>query len=268
MNRLSANFENARARGTKLLLPFLTGYYPDRDTFLRLLFEMERAGADGVEVGIPFSDPSADGPTIQTTSQRALAQGATVKKILAAVAEARAGGLKLPLLYMTYYNPVYAFGPGLFAVAARDSGADGVLVVDLPPEEDGEFRPHAEEAGLAFIRLVAPTTPEARIPLVVSGVSGFVYCVSVTGVTGVKKPVAELVGGLVDKVRRHTALPVLAGFGVTGPEAASSLAGVCDGVIVGSALMEAFGDKRGRDAVEAAGAFVRGLRAALGGDQP
>lgn len=263
MSRLEDVLRAARQRDRKCLVPFFTGGFPDRETFVGLLLEAEAAGADAVEVGIPFSDPSADGPVIQRTSERALAEGTTVRSLLEDVAGARRRGLTLPLLFMTYFNPVLAFGPADFAKAAAAAGADGVLVVDLPPEEAAEFAPVAREAGLDTVFLVAPTTPEARVPAVASPCSGFAYCVSVTGVTGEKKPLAETVGEIVERVRRHTDLPALVGFGVSGPDAAGAIARLSDGVIVGSALLRAVGDRRGESAVEAAGAFLRSLRRAL-----
>ena len=263
MNRLESTLRGARDVGRKLLVPFFTGNYPDRDTFVDLLLEAQAAGADAVEVGLPFSDPSADGPVIQHASECALAGGATVRGIFAAVAEARGRGLELPLLYMTYYNPILAFGGEAFAAAAVDSGADGVLVVDLPAEESGEFAPVARVAGLDTVFLVAPTTPGSRIGPVLAGCSGFAYCVSVAGVTGEKKPVVETVGALVSRVRAVTDLPALVGFGVSGPVAARSIAAVSDGVIVGSALLATLGDQNGAPAVSAAGVFLRELRAAL-----
>jgi len=265
VSRLETALRAARDRGGKLLVPFFTGEYPDRETFRLLLLEAQAAGADALEIGVPFSDPSADGPVIQRASECALAGGATVRRLLEDLADARGRGLTLPVLFMTYYNPVLAFGPEAFARAASEAGADGVLVVDLPPEEAGEFAPAARAAGLDTVFLVAPTTPDARIPKVLAGCRGFVYCVSVTGVTGDKKPLAETVGGMVASVRRHTDLPALVGFGVSGPEAARALAAVSDGVIVGSALLRALGTASGEEAVRAAGAFLRGLRAALDG---
>lgn len=263
MSRLEEALRAARARGAKSLVPFLTGGYPDRETFFRLLFAAEACGADAVEVGLPFSDPSADGPVIQRASKEALERGATVQGIVDAVAEARGQGLALPLLFMTYFNPVLAFGPARFVGAARDAGADGVLVVDLPPEEAGELVPHAHEAGLDTVFLVAPTTPDARIPRVVRHCRGFLYCVSVTGLTGEKRPAAQEVGALVARVRRCTDLPVLVGFGVEGPETARTMAGLSDGVIVGSALLKSLDGLKGDEAVEAATRFLRSLRAAV-----
>lgn len=265
MSRLEEVLRERRAQGRKLLVPFLTGRHPDRETFLLALLAAERAGADAVEVGIPFSDPSADGPTIQRASEVALRGGATVRGLLDDVAEARRRGLSIPLVFMTYYNPVFAFGGEAFAAAAWQAGADGVLVVDLPPEEGGEFGPLARAAGLDTVQLIAPTTPDGRIPLVLEGCLGFVYCVSVTGVTGEKRPaVAEAVGELVTRVRTHTDLPVLVGFGVETPEGATALAAVSDGVIVGSALLRHFEGLQGEEAAEAVKEFVASLRSALG----
>ncbi len=263
MSRLEASLRAARSRGRKLLVPFFTGDYPDRQTFVTLLLAAQRSGADAVEVGIPFSDPSADGPVIQKASECALAGGATVRTILEDLAGARAGGLSIPVVLMTYFNPILAFGPEAFSRAAAEAGADAVLVVDLPAEEAEEFAPAARAVGLETIFLVAPTTPDRRVPKVLAHCSGFVYCVSVTGVTGEKKPVAEAVGELTARVRRHTDLPALVGFGVTGPEAARAIAEVSDGVIVGSALLGAVGDRSGPDAVAAAEPFLRALRDAL-----
>jgi len=263
MSRLETALRIARNGGRKLLVPFFTGDYPDRQTFRRLLLEAQAAGADALEVGIPFSDPSADGPVIQQASACALAGGATVRALLEDLSAARAEGLTLPVLFMTYFNPVLAFGPEAFAAAAQEAGADGVLVVDLPVEEAAEFAPVARAAGLDTVFLVAPTTPESRVPKVVAECRGFVYCVSVTGVTGEKRPLVETVGELVSRVRPHTDLPALVGFGVSGPEAARALAAVSDGVIVGSALLQAAGELAGDPAVRAAGEFLRSLRAAL-----
>jgi tryptophan synthase alpha chain len=227
------------------------------------LLVAEASGADAVEVGIPFSDPSADGPVVQHASERALAVGTTVRTIFDDVSRARDRGLTIPLLYMTYYNPVLAWGAEPFARAARDAGADGVLVVDLPPEEASEFAPAARQNDLATVFLVAPTTPDDRIPKVVAECRGFVYCVSVTGVTGQKRALVGEVDQIVQRVRRHTDLPALVGFGVSGPEAAATIAGVSDGVIVGSALLKEIKQTQRDAVVEAAGAFLRSLRKAL-----
>jgi tryptophan synthase alpha chain len=264
VSRLEERLRAAKDAGKKILVPFFTGCYPDCGTFVELLLAAERAGADAVEAGIPFSDPSADGPVIQAASERALKAGATVDRLLAAVKTARDRGLTIPLLYMTYYNPVLHHGPEAFAQDARESGADGVLVVDLPAEEAGEFAPAARAAGLDTVFLVAPTTPAARVPLVLEGCGGFVYCVSVTGVTGQKKPAAETVAETVARIRPHTTLPVLVGFGVSDAASARALAAVSDGVIVGSALVKAIEGKTGAAAAVAAEGFLKELRAALG----
>lgn len=263
MGRLETVLMQKKRAGKKLLLPFLTGNFPDRETFVELLLAVEEEGADAVEVGLPFSDPSADGPVIQRVSALALARGATVQGILDAVREARGRGLSLPLLTMTYYNPVLRFGPEAYAKAAAKAGVDGVLVVDLPPEEADEFAPAAREAGLDTVFLVAPTTPPERLPALLAGCRGFVYCVSVTGVTGAKQAAADTVGAMVARLRPLTDLPALVGFGVNDPASARAMAGVSDGVIVGSALLTAIGDATGDEAVEKAKTFVRSLAQAL-----
>jgi tryptophan synthase alpha chain len=263
MSRLETSLRAARDGRRKALVPFLTGSYPDGGTFVDLLLTAERAGADAVEVGIPFSDPSADGPVVQRSSTLALRGGATVGGILSAVTEARRSGLSIPLLFMTYYNPVLAFGGKEFAAAAGRAGADGVLVVDLPPEEAAEFAPCAREAGLATVFLVSPTTPVERIPRVLAEASGFVYCVSVTGVTGQKRPEPSLVSEVVGRVRACSDLPALVGFGVEDGRAARDVAALSDGVVIGSALLRAIGDLRGDGAVRAALGFLSEVRAAL-----
>lgn len=263
MNVLEKKFRAKIEAGGKILLPYLTGLYPDRETFVKLLFAVEKAGADGLEVGIPFSDPSADGPVLQEASARALKGGATVRGIMEAVAEAREKGFSLPLVYMTYFNPVLAFGPEAFAVAARESGADALITVDLPPEEAGELVPHARKAGLASVMLVAPTTGADRIPAILENASGFVYCVAVTGVTGVKKPTAATIAEIAGRLRPHTDLPVLAGFGINDAPSAAALAAHADGVIVGSALTTAIGNLSGDEAARAAIEFLSPLRAAI-----
>ncbi len=263
MSRLETALRSARSGGRKLLVPYLTGGYPDRDTFVRVLEAFQEAGADAAEVGLPFSDPSADGPVIQRASECALAGGATTASVFADVAAARARGVHIPLLVMTYYNPVLAAGGERFAAEAAQAGLDGVLVVDLPAEEAAEFTPLARAAELDTVMLVAPTTPEVRLPTALWGCSGFVYCVSVTGVTGDKRPLADTVGGLVARVRRHTDLPALVGFGVSDPASAGAMARLADGVIVGSALIGALGDATGAAAAERARAFIGSLRAAL-----
>ncbi|MHB9149324.1 MAG: tryptophan synthase subunit alpha [Thermoleophilia bacterium] len=257
--RVETALRAKRAAGGKALVPFLTGEFPDGPTFERLLFGAEAAGADAVEVGIPFSDPAADGPVIQETSRLALEGGATVASLLARVAACRSRGLKVPLLLMTYYNPILAFGPKAFCGAAREAGVDGMLVVDLPPEEAEELTGPAAVAGLETVFLVAPTTPERRLPVILEHCRGFVYCVSVTGVTGGVTDDTRCAAEVVARVRRHTDLPALVGFGVAGPESAQKLAAVSDGVIVGTALLRAIGGLRGEAAAAAATLFLEGL---------
>lgn len=261
--RVESALRARRAVGGKALVPFLTGEFPDGDTFERLLFAAEGAGADVVEVGIPFSDPAADGPVIQEASRLALAGGATVASLLDRICACRARGLHVPLLLMTYFNPILAFGPEAFCRAAGVAGVDGLLVVDLPPEEAGEIVGPAAAAGLETVFLVAPTTPEARLPVILEHCRGFVYCVSVTGVTGGTAADAGRAAAVVERVRRHTDLPALVGFGVSGPASAQRLAAVSDGVIVGSALLRAVGAAPGEAAIAAGSDFLQGLRRAV-----
>ncbi len=263
MGRLEIELKKKKDAGQKILVPFVTGMWPDADSFAAILHALQRGGADAIEVGIPFSDPAADGPVIQRSSQLALERGATLRGIFAAVKKAREEGLTVPLLYMTYFNPVFNLGAENFALEAARSGADGVLVVDLPPEEAGEFAPMVRKEGLDTVFLVAPTTPERRMRKVLAECGGFVYCVSVAGVTGEKKPVTELVSETVGKVRPITGLPVLVGFGVSTPEAASSIARISDGVIIGSALIDKIGDARGAEAARRAFEFVSSVKKAL-----
>lgn len=252
-----------RSQGGKALVAFLTFGYPDEDTFESLLFAAEAAGADVVEVGLPFCDPVADGPVIRRASHLALAAGVTVTSLFACVAGCRARGLRVPLLLMTYFMPVRAFGTASLCRTAARAGVDGLLVADLLPEQVEGFMAPATEFGLETVFLVTPATPESEIPTIVARCGGFVYCVSVVGATGgvTVSPVqaARVVAG----VRRHTTLPALVGFGVADSEGARRFASISDGVIVGSALLQAIGDRRGEEAVGAASSFLGGLRSAL-----
>jgi tryptophan synthase alpha chain len=212
---------------------------PDLATSLALLKALPAAGADLIEVGMPFTDPMADGPAIQAAGLRALHAGTTLKKTLALVAEFRAGDSTTPLVLMGYYNPIYVYGVEAFLVDAKAAGVDGLIVVDLPPEEDTELCLPALRAGLNFIRLATPTTDDARLPAVLANTSGFVYYVSITGITGAATPDYSTVKSAVLRIKGHTALPVAVGFGVKTAATAATIAGVADAVVVGSALVEA-----------------------------
>jgi len=212
---------------------------PDAATSLAIVAALPKAGADVIEIGMPFSDPMADGPAIQAAGQRALRGGQTLRKTLALVGDFRGGDPDTPVVLMGYYNPIYVYGVEAFLGDAKAAGVDGLIVVDLPPEEDEELCLPALKAGLNFIRLATPTTDDKRLPAVLANTSGFVYYVSITGVTGSAAPDASKVGEAVARIKRHTRLPVAVGFGVKDAASAAGVAAKADGVVVGSALVEA-----------------------------
>ena len=237
--RIDARFALARAENRAALVTFVTAGDPDHATSLEILRSLPKAGADVIELGMPFTDPMADGPAIQAAGLRALAGGETLEKTLDLVRDFRAGDDATPIILMGYYNPIYVRGVESFLIEAKAAGVDGLIVVDLPPEEDEELCLPALAQGLAFIRLATPTTDDARLPAVLKNTAGFVYYVSVTGVTGVATPDFKVVSGAVARLKRHTDLPVAVGFGVKTPEHAAAIAAGADGVVVGSALVEA-----------------------------
>lgn len=261
--RIEVALREKRSRGGKALVPFLMFGYPDVDTFEGLLFAAEAAGADVVEVGIPFSDPVADGPVIKRASHLALAAGTTVPSLFESVAGCRARGLRVPLLLMTYFEPARAFGTASLCRTAARAGIDGLLVVDLLPEQVEGFLAPATGFGLETVFLVTPSTPKSEIPVIVARCSGFVYCVSLVGATGGEPASPARAARVVAGVRRYSNLPALVGFGVGDPEGARRIASISDGVIVGSALLRALGDRRGEEAVAAASVFLAGLRSAV-----
>jgi len=247
--RIDARFAELKAQGRAALVTFLTAGDPDSETSLALIKALPKAGADVIELGMPFTDPMADGPAIQASSQRALKAGQTMKKTLAMVRAFRKQDDATPIVLMGYYNPIYIFGVERFLTDAKAAGVDGLIVVDLPPEEDAELCLPALKAGLSFIRLATPTTDDHRLPAVLANTSGFVYYVSITGVTGTAVPDAGKVSGAVDRIKRHTALPVAVGFGVRTAAHARAIAKGADGVVVGSALVDALKaslDKNGK----------------------
>lgn len=254
--RIDTRFAALKAEGRKALVTFTTAGDPDYDTALALLKQLPEAGADVVELGMPFSDPMADGPAIQASSQRALKAGQTLKKTLAMVRDFRKDDNETPLVLMGYYNPIYIFGVDAFIAECLDAGVDGLIVVDLPPEEDEEFCIPAIKAGLNFIRLATPTTDDKRLPAVLRNTSGFVYYVSIAGITGTKAPDPAKVHAHVARIKENTDLPVAVGFGVSTPEQARAIASGADGVVVGTALVkiiEAALDKKGQPAPDTAG---------------
>ncbi|MGA8076470.1 MAG: tryptophan synthase subunit alpha [Xanthobacteraceae bacterium] len=237
--RIDRRFAALKQEGRAALVTFTMAGDPDYATSVALLKALPKAGADVIELGMPFTDPMADGPAIQAAGLRALHAGQTLKKTLAAVREFRAGDDVTPLVLMGYYNPIYVYGVDRFLADATVAGVDGLIVVDLPPEEDGELCLPALHAGLNFIRLATPTTDDKRLPTVLTNTSGFVYYVSITGITGSAAPDAGKVAAAVARIKRHTKLPVCVGFGVRTAEQARAIADGADGVVVGSALVEA-----------------------------
>jgi tryptophan synthase alpha chain len=235
MQRIQDKF----ASKSKALVTFVTAGDPDYASSLEILKGLPAAGADLIELGMPFSDPMADGPAIQRSYQRALRSGLTLRKTLEMVRAFRETDRQTPLILMGYYNPIYVFPVDAFLAEAVESGVDGLIVVDVPPEADDELCLPALEAGLSFIRLVAPTTGDTRLPRVLANASGFVYYVSITGVTGTRAPDLGPVARNVGRIKAQTPLPVVVGFGGRTPEQAKAFASVADGVVVGSALVDA-----------------------------
>ena len=237
--RIDHRFAALKTDGRAALVTFLTAGDPDPETSLAILRALPAAGADVVELGMPFSDPMADGPAIQMSSQRALKAGQTLRKTLDMVGDFRKTDNSTPIVLMGYYNPIYIYGVDRFLADAKSAGVDGLIVVDLPPEEDEELCLPALAAGLNFIRLATPTTDDKRLPAVLANTSGFVYYVSITGITGAATPDPGKVMGAVARIKRHTKLPVAVGFGVRTAEQAAAIAAGTDGVVVGSALVSA-----------------------------
>jgi tryptophan synthase alpha chain len=245
--RIEARFAALKREGRAALVTFVTAGDPDPATSLEILRALPQAGADVIEFGMPFTDPMADGPAIQASSLRALKAGQNMKKTLAMVAEFRKADAVTPIVLMGYYNPIYIYGVARFLLDAKAAGVDGLIVVDLPPEEDEELCLPALKAGLNFVRLATPTTDDKRLPAVLANTSGFVYYVSITGITGMAAPDTGKVSAAVRRIKRHTALPVAVGFGVKTATHARAIAEVADGVVVGSALVDALRQSLDRD---------------------
>jgi tryptophan synthase alpha chain len=245
--RIDRRFAALNKQGRAALVTFTMAGDPDYATSLAILKALPKAGADVIELGMPFTDPMADGPAIQAAGLRALHAGQNMKKTLAAVRDFRAGDDATPIVLMGYYNPIYIYGVERFLADAKSAGVDGLIVVDLPPEEDSELCLPAMKAGLNFIRLATPTTDEKRLPTVLTNTSGFVYYVSITGITGATAPDTGKVAAAVAWIKRHTKLPVCVGFGVRTAAHARAIAEGADGVVVGSALVEAVRQSLGPD---------------------
>lgn len=237
--RIDATFARLRDEGRAALVTFITAGDPGYEASLELLKALPGAGADVIELGMPFSDPMADGPAIQASSLRALRAGQTMRKTLQMVRAFREHDQRTPIVLMGYYNPIYVYPGTEFLADAKAAGADGLIVVDLPPEADDELCLPALAKGLSFIRLTAPTTDDKRLPAVLANTSGFVYYVSITGITGTREPDLAAVESNVARIKAHTPLPVAVGFGVKTPEQARSIGAYADGVVVGSAIVNA-----------------------------
>jgi tryptophan synthase alpha chain len=242
VTRIDARLGKLKAEGRAALVTFVTAGDPDAATSLAILKALPGAGADIIEFGMPFSDPMAEGPPIQAADIRALGAGQTLARTLEQVRAFREGDDETPIVLMGYYNPVYSYGVDRFVHDAKEAGVDGLIIVDLPPEEDEELCLPAIEAGISFIRLATPTSDDVRLPVLLRNSSGFVYYVSVLGVTGVKSAAAGDVAAAVARIKTHTDLPVMVGFGVKTGEQAAAIAEHADGVVVGSALVNAVRD--------------------------
>ncbi|MEO0939247.1 MAG: tryptophan synthase subunit alpha [Pseudomonadota bacterium] len=254
MSRIDAKFAELKAAGKKAFVSYVMAGDPDYDASLALVRGLPGAGVDIIELGLPFTDPMADGPTIQLAGQRALEAGMTLERTLDLARAFRAQDDTTPIVLMGYYNPIYSRGVDAFLAEAKEAGIDGLIVVDLPPEEDDELCIPAQAAGLNFIRLATPTTDDARLPKVLSNTSGFVYYVSITGITGAAEAQAGDVGPEVARIKAATDLPIIVGFGINTPEKSRAIAAVADGAVVGSAIVAKSGEP-----VEDVLAFVKSL---------
>jgi tryptophan synthase alpha chain len=258
MNRIEAAFQNK-----PIFMPYFPLGYPDLATSIDVIEALAKHGADLIEVGLSFSDPLADGPVVQQATQTALEKGITIKKSLEAVKQIRSRGVDIPLVLMGYYNPMLSYGLKKFVCDAVEAGADGFIVPDLPLEESGDLIEAVHESSLpvALIQMIAPTTPDARMEKIAGDSSGFIYLVSVIGVTGERKSISEGLENMIARVRKHTSVPVCVGFGISTPEQARQIGALADGVIVGSACVKAIGASD--RPVDAAKEFARSFQAAL-----
>jgi len=257
--RIDARFAELKTEGRAAFITFLMAGDPDIDTSLAIIKALPKAGADVIEIGMPFTDPMADGPAIQAAGLRALKAGTTLKKTLALVRDFRVDDNATPIVLMGYYNPIYIYGVDKFIADAKIAGVDGLILVDLPAEEDDELCVPALAAGLNFIRLATPTTDDKRLPAVLANTSGFVYYVSITGITGSAAADIAAVTEAVARIKRHTRLPICVGFGIRTPEAARAIAENADGAVVGTALVDALCgslDAEGRATAKTVGAVA------------
>lgn len=264
MSRIEQRFAALKRAGRAGLVTYLTCGDPDLESFAHILEGLPQAGADLIEIGVPFSDPMADGPAIQAAGLRALKAGTSLRSVLACVRDFRAKDDATPIVLMGYYNPIYRYGVARFLAEAKDSGVDGIIVVDLPPEHDDELCLPAQRAGIDFIRLATPTTDDKRLPKVLANTAGFIYYVSIAGITGTKSAASDSVTAAVARLKRHTALPVAVGFGIRTPAQAQEVARIADAAVVGSALVERVAaslDGEGKPRPELVGAVLGDVRA-------
>lgn len=267
MSRLEQRFAELKAEGRAALVTFVTAGDPGYDASLAILKGLPAAGADVIELGMPFTDPMADGVAIQLATLRALHAGQTLAKTLQMVREFRVDNTTTPIVLMGYYNPIHRFGVEAFVAQAKEAGVDGLIIVDLPPEHDAELATPAQAAGIDFIRLTTPTTDDVRLPRVLERSSGFVYYVSVAGVTGAGSATTEHVSSAIERLRRHTKLPISVGFGIRTPEHAAAVARLADGVVVGSALVDKIAQAQSHeqavgDVLELCSALAQGVHKA------
>jgi len=266
--RIERRFAELKAEGRAGLVVFVTAGDPDHATALEIVKALPKAGADVIELGMPFTDPMADGPAIQASSLRALKAGETLKKTLSLVKEFRAGDAATPIVLMGYYNPIYSYGVDAFLNDALAAGVDGLIIVDLPPEEDSELCVPALKAGLNFIRLATPTTDDRRLPTVLKNTSGFVYYVSILGITGTKSASNTDIAKAVQRLKRHTDLPVAVGFGIKTADQARAVAQEADAAVVGSAVIQRIADSldaNGRPTVKTKESVLELVRDLAGG---
>ena len=264
MSRIQETFERVKSEGRAALMPYLTIGYPEKESAKTLVPIIEASGADMIELGVPFSDPLADGPTVQASTQKALANGVNLRYCLETASELRAAGVKMPFNLMGYYNPIYQMGIERFAAAAKEAGVDGVIVPDLPPEEAERLDNALKQHDIDYIYFLAPTSDESRLQLVAQKARGFIYLVSLTGVTGARSKISAGLPEFIERVRSATdKTPLAVGFGISTPEIARAVGELADGVIVGSALIKRVSDPATAEA--GAGEFVSALRQGLEG---
>ncbi|HYA12863.1 MAG TPA: tryptophan synthase subunit alpha [Syntrophales bacterium] len=263
IGRIEKKFGDLKQKNRKALVVYLTAGDPDLETTRRLASSLQEAGADILEIGVPFSDPTADGPIIQVASQRALRAGVTLSGILDMIETLR-NDCQIPIVLFGYYNPIFSYGSERFALRAKKVGVDGILVVDLPQEESHELRQYTDRTGIDFISLVAPTTNDQRIRHISKKATGFLYYISITGVTGTAKPLIENIEADVARIRRITALPLVIGFGISTPVQAAEIASYADGIVIGSAFVDLIGKNSGNEnLIQIASSFVRDIKSAL-----